>query len=217
MYGKATTGFLILRQKNGSLVIVLIDWLIVFVVFVVGFSLPMRVIPNEWMNEVVRQSQASYTTTQPCPTCLPACVAASCVKLFPYGCLQGRGERGGARHNMKHTASMWHVRREREREEQRSNSEKLRSTRWEVRWGRYCQRKKRSPHFARKLILVWNSKIWSGLVPSASRSSITPVGSPRRCVVRRLLASWRRKKCGRKETSRSVIEKGGPKKGIAID
>lgn len=28
MYGKATTGFLILRQKNGSLVIVLIDGLI---------------------------------------------------------------------------------------------------------------------------------------------------------------------------------------------
>lgn len=45
MYGKATTGFLILRQRNGSLVIVLIDCFCrscrLFV------SLPMRVIPNE--------------------------------------------------------------------------------------------------------------------------------------------------------------------------
>lgn len=120
-------------KKNGSLVIVLIDWLIVFVVFVVGFSLPMRVIPNEWMNEVVRQCQASYTTTQPCPACLPACVAASCVKLFPYGCLQGRG-RGGELDTTWNTRLQCDMCKKRERERSRGQIRKNFAAKGE-RWG----------------------------------------------------------------------------------
>lgn len=141
------------------------DWLFLsFLSFIFLFTYASLYRMNEWMKLFVKVK----LLTRPPNLVLPACLLAwlpRASSFFRMVVCKG----GGARHNMKHTASMWHVRRERERS--RGQIRKNFAAQGE-RWGRYCQRKKTSPHFARRLILVWNSKIWSGLVPSASRSSI---------------------------------------------
>lgn len=127
-------GFSFYAKKMGLLwSFWLIDWL--FLSFLSFFFLFTYASYTEWMNEWSCSSRSSFLHDPTTLSCLPGCLRGCLVRQAFSVWLSARegGARGGARHNMKHTASMWHVYEEREREEQRSNSEKLRSKRWEVR------------------------------------------------------------------------------------